>query len=142
MLRNKPMKKSTDRVFEVVIVILIFAIIFAVAERPYLQYKFLETHYSPKPGSSKQAVVQRMGTPTGVSKTVPVPAYKLNRDIIDSLNNLPVSYIMYWRRKPHTLERLLELKRQWYKTSVVAFDKNDKVIKGFWMHSYWPEQEI
>jgi hypothetical protein len=83
-----------------------------------------------------------MGTPTGISKTVPVPAYKLNRDIIDSLNNLPVSYIMYWRRKPHTLERLLELKRQWYKTSVVAFDKNDKVIKGFWMHSYWPEQEI
>ncbi len=136
------MKKSTERVFEVVIVILIFAIIFAVAERPYLQYKFMETHYSPKPGSSKQAVVQRMGTPTGVSKTVPVPAYKLNRDIIDSLNNLPVSYIMYWRRKPHTLERLLELKRQWYKTSVVAFDKNDKVIKGFMMHSYWPEQEI
>ena len=136
------MKKSTERVFEVVIVILIFAIIFAVAERPFLQYKFLETHYSPKPGSSKQAVVQRMGTPTGVSKTVPVPAYKLNRDIIDSLNNLPVSYIMYWRRKPHTSERLLELKRQWYKTSVVAFDKNDKVIKGFSMSSYWPEQEI
>ncbi len=137
------MKKSTERVFEVVIVILIFAIILAVAERPYLQYKFLETHYSPEPGSSKQAVVQRMGTPTGVSKTVPAPAYKLNRDIIDSFNNLPVSYIMYWRRKPHTLERLLDLKqRRPYRTSIVAFDKNDKVIKGFWMNSYWPEQEI
>ena len=136
------MKKSTERAFEVVIVILIFAIIFAVGVGPINKYHYIETHYPPKPGSSKQAVVQRMGAPTGVSKTVPAPAYKLNRDIIDSFNNLPVSYIMYWRRKPHAFERLLELKRRPYRTSIVAFDKNDKVIKGFMMDSYWPEQEI
>jgi len=136
------MNKSAKRVFEVIIVIFIFVIIFTTALRPYNLRVFLGSHSPPEPGTSKQAVIQRMGTPTGETKTVPVPASKLNQDSIDSLNNLPVSYILYWRRKPDTLELFFELKRRPYRTSVVAFDKHDKVIKGFWGYSYWPEHSL
>ncbi len=134
------MKKSKQRILEAIIVIFIFVIVFGVALRPYNQRVFIGSHFPPKSGASKQSVVQRMGVPTGVTNTVPVLSFISNKNIIDSLNNLPVSYFIYWRRKPANLELFFELKRRPYRTMVVAFGKDDKVIRGFWGHSYWPDK--